>query len=222
MVIGENDSKISIEDFGGLYSRGSADEVPHDHAQDCLNLQFNSIGHLKTRDGLTKSMVIPHSGMRRFFLMAWIPSNYLESLGGDSGATEGKQLLHLDNSAHLYIGNNATPLFTLAGMSDFAAINIANRVFVSPNNGIGGFQKARLQVLNPATAVIRDAAGSAPELDGSVMSASSGAAGNVAEGLHKFAVIYETDTGFWTQPGPKIVKTVSAATAANPCVLTCN
>lgn len=221
-MIGKADEKVEIDSFRGLYSRGTVDEVPKDHAQDCLNLDFTSEGHAATRDGLTKSLVIPHSGIRRFFSMAAIADNYLETLPAPAGVTDGAALLHLDNASQLWIGNKATPLFALAGMLDFAALNVNNKIYISPNNGPNGFQGALLQVLNPRTWTIRDAAGHAPEqASGSSLAAAlSATTGVVPLGVHKFAVIYETDTGFWTPPGPKITKVITAATNANPVVFT--
>jgi hypothetical protein len=224
MVFDKEDQKLTVEQFRGLYDRGNPDEVPLDHAQDCLNVIYTTDGFLRTREGLKKAITLPqNSGMRRFFVMTAQPANIGETGTGDPGASDGDSLLWLDNSNHLYIGNNTTPLYTLGGMADFSALNAGNRTYVSPNSGAAGVLKGKLQVVNPLTGSTRDAGGHAPEQSsGSSLAAANGVdAGNVAAGVHKIAVLYETETGFWTPPGPKIIMTCTP-TAGNPTVFHCN
>lgn len=223
MVFEGEDNKLTSDDFKGLYARGNADEVPMDHAQDLLNVVFTSEGHVKTRDGLAKSITLPQGGgMRRFFVMTAQPANVNEPGTGDPSATDGTGLLWLSNDNKLYIGNDPTPILNLGGMADFCALNIGNRTYFSPNSGAGGILKGYLKIINPLTGSIRDAAGFAPEqVDGGSMDAALSATdGNVAAGIHKFAVVYETDTQFWTQPGPKIIKDCTP-TPGNPTVFEC-
>lgn len=220
MIFSQEDTKIPVEKFQGLYNRGSDDEVPVDHARDSLNVVHTSEGHVKTRDGVIKSIALPQNGgLRRFFVMTAVPPNIGEPLTSNPTSTDGDGLLWLDNANHLYIGNDPTPLLTLGGMADFSAINIANRTYVSPNTGQAGLLKGKLKLVNPLTGGIRDAAGHAPEQAGgsSLSAANSVSSGNVPPGLHKIAVIYETESGFWTQPGPKIYKT-AVPVPSNPTV----
>jgi len=217
IFIGE-DTKVSIDDFYGLYSRGSSDEVPTNHAADCLNIGFTSSGHAKTRSGLIKSITLPQGGgIQRFFVMTAIPTNIGEPVTSNPGSTDGDGLLWLSGSGNLYIGNDPTAKMSVPG--DFCALNIANRTYLSPNSGKGGYIGGKLQIINSLTGAFKQAAGFAPEQpqNFSMVATVSASAGNVPSGRHKFAVIYETDTGFWTQPGPKIYYTC-IPTAGNPTV----
>ncbi len=220
-MIGPEDKRLEVNDFHGLYDRGSFDDVPPDHAQDSLNMRYTSTGHCSTRDGLLKSFQLPQTGIRRFFLLEGLPPNVGQPDTGDPGATDGSGLLHLDNSHNLRIGNDPTPIYSNGNMSDFTAINAGNRTYISPNNGKSGYQLGRIQVLNSFTGVSRDAAGLAPV--GSISAANSATTGDVPQGVHQIAVIYETDTGFWTPPGPKSVISATAVpstTHQDPTIFT--
>lgn len=178
----EDDSKLFIDQFNGLYVRGLPDDCPKDHARDCRNLVFSSSGQIATRPGLTSSLTLTHSGgkVRRFFKSPY-------------------GLLVLDHDGNIFVDGGAAPLFSLALMSDFAALTMFGKVFLSPNDGAGGFYTSFLQMWNGTT--LRKAAGFAPTW--ATLSAVDGTAGKVDKGVHKFMVAYITDTGFITPPGPK-------------------
>src|SRR5208282_1892359 len=112
------------------------------------------------------------------------------------------------NSFNAYIGNDSTPIFNLYGMNDFAALNVADRTYLCPYGENLALPGAHLQVINVFTGKCRDAGGLAPEQSTGLLSAANSVIpGNVAAGVHGIAVIYQTDTGFWTPPGPKKLKT---------------
>ena len=225
-MIGVEDKKTTVDKFRGLFDRGSVDEVPLDHAQDCLNVVFSSESRLQTRPGSSKVITVGYisNGVRRFFEMESLPPNVLQPPTIPPGVVNGPGLLILDSQGNLYIGDNGTPIKQWGGTPDFCAINVANRTYVSPSDGKLGFQLGRLQVVNPQTGSIRDAAGLAPRQSGTTFSAALGSSGTIPAGVHQFAVIYQTDTGFWTPPGPKLILScVPTASVSNtaPTVISC-
>ena len=203
MIFKQEDTKITLNKFMGLYSRGTLDEVPQDHAVVCQDVVFPSGKYIKTRDGITKCFESQGAAIRRFFLSETLPPNYGEP-DATPGVTDGYGLLYLDDSNNLYIGNDATPIYVNAAMNDFAAINVGNRTYISGFDRFVSNQLIKLQVFNPLTGSIRNAAGLAPVQSSDFLAAANSATtGDVPAGIHQIAVIYQTDTGFWTQPGPK-------------------
>lgn len=216
MILGPEDQRITIEEFNGLFDRGSVDEIPRDHAQDCQNLVFTSEGHVTSRKGFSRALTLGYgSGIRRFFLAS---HQNPEALAANPTILK---LVILDDAGNLYLDTGAAPIYTKSGMTDFTALNIGNRTFICPNNGSEGFQSAKLQILDLDTSTVRQAAGGAPEetIAGHFQAAESVTAGSIAKGVHKFLVVYETDTGFWTPPGPKYV-TVCSVAVGNPTIVT--
>ena len=216
-MIGKEDKKISITKFRGLYDRGSSDEVLPEFAQDLLNCTFVSDARFTTRSGTSKAFNAFHgTGIKRFFSATTLPMNYNEPTVVPPGITDGAGLLILDTTGAMYNGNSSAPIKTFQSGLDFCALNIGNRTLISPNNGVNGYQQGRLQIYDQATGIIRDAAGLAPaQTAGAGMFAdNSPTAGNVALGVHKFAVVFETNTGFWTPVGPKAIMTGATITAS--------
>jgi len=212
-VIGIEDDKVVIDKFMGLYSRrgaaGAMDDVPLDHARDCLNVVFPSSSHFRTRDGTKQILTLPFSGgCRRFFAGTNIGPNYLQP------TSPNLNLLTLDTAGNIYYGSSGTPIYSLGNTTDFCAINMGNKVYIAPNIGNGPYRPMRLQVFDPLTLLCRDAAGLAPAQASNLLVATNSGTGNVPIGLHKVGVLYETDSGFWTPPGPK--KTLSCTPTQSP------
>jgi len=180
--------KIEIEQYKGLYKRGMADQCPPDHAICCQNVFFSNAGQVQKRDGTKTSLALNHV----------VKQQYLATFENPGLALV---MVTLDESGNLYAGNNPTPIFTLAGMYDFHLISVFGRVYILPITDLN--PAPNLQVWD-GTNPVRDAAGLAPT---SSFTAADGAAvptTGLDPGVHKFAVCYLTNTGFTTQPGPKI------------------
>ena len=176
--------KIETEDFKGLYKRGIADQCPPDHAICCENVRFSASGQVSTREGIAPSLALSHP-VKRMFEVA------IDNVG--------LIMLTMDWNGNLYQDANATPIFAAPNVTDFAAINLYNKVYILPIVSSGTIPN--LQVWLGVTTTTRDAAGLAPT--GS-FAAATGGAGNVDIGDYQIAVSFITDTGFTTQPGPKI------------------
>lgn len=189
-------TKVSIEEFKGLFKRGMADETPHDHAICCENVSFSNSGEVGIRPGVRASYALNHPVKRIF------EATFFDTIA---------QIMTMDWNGNLYVDNNATPIMSVPNMTDFAALNLFNKLYILPISS--SFPPPNLQVWLPTYTTTRDAAGLAPT--GS-FAAATGAAGNVDIGDYKIAVSFITDTGFTTQPGPKIATVFTPVLYTSP------
>lgn len=190
-------SLVTINAFKGLYKRGMADECPIDHLICCQNMQFNKKGETTTRPGSALSLAVGHPIVR--MCLATFNDNTIT-------------FVSCDGVGHLYQGAG-TLLFTSANMVDFAFLNMFNKFFVLPL--ANSFPPANLQVwdgVNP----MRDAAGLAPTVTFTAADGAADPTGGLDIGVHLFAVSYITNTGFTTQPGPKIAGVFAAVSYTAP------
>jgi hypothetical protein len=87
------------------------------------------------------------------------------------------------------------------------------KLFVSPrteSQGVGD-----LYLYDDANSQFRKAGGAKPTAAGAMV-AVDGAAGNVPEGTRNIAVVYETETGFYTPPGPIVGGTFTPTVYTGP------
>lgn len=179
---------IILEEFNGLWKRGQEDSCPPDHFIDCNNIDFSQSG-VRTRDGIYP--YLPYANVVRIY-----PFN--------------QSILVLDTNGNLFHSDRATPfvpILTINGMTDFAFVKFANRAYISPIGDIlsGEF----LYVYEYGSALPARKAGGAPPALAPIATL-SGTNGNVEEGIHIFAVAYETNTGFITSLSPGVQLTVPA------------
>ena len=191
---------ILIDEFNGLWKRGDAESCPMDHFSDCDNLQYIQSG-FKSRNSVQVLTVnqscLNYQNVKRMY-------NYVHQ--------EVQSLLVLDDQGNIYHTESptpCTPILTVVGMTDFAFVNFGGRAYISPHDGAIGLQNEFLYVYLGDGTTARKAAGSGPT-GTTFAAANSGTTGHVEAGIHIFAVVYETDTGFLTKLGP-----VSGATTAN-------
>jgi hypothetical protein len=193
-------SKITIDNFKGLYKRGMADQCPSDHAICCQNVSFSNAGQVSKRDGTKTSLALNHK----------VKAQYLATFENPGLALV---MVTLDDNGNLYAGNNPTPIFTLVGMYDFHLISIFGRVYILPITDLNPAPK--LQVWD-GTNPVRDAAGLAPTSSFSAADGAGAPTTGFDPGIHKFAICYLTNTGFTTQPGPKIAGTFTPVSYTAP------
>jgi len=184
-----NHNPVVIEEFNGLWKRGDVETTPPDHFSDCNNIQFIQ-GGFKTRYGLTP----------------YLP--YLNSLRVYSFIQEsGSSLLILDNLGQIFDSGSLTPhvpILTVIGMIDFAYVSIGGRAYLSPHDGVKGLEDEFIYVYEGDGTPARKAAGVIPlDSDGTMAAVNSATAGFIEPGVHIFAVIYETDTGFLSGISPQ-------------------
>lgn len=192
---------ILIEKFNGLWSRGDADSVPPDHFSDCNNVRFIESG-FETRKGIA-----PYSTLNNV-LFANILRMYTFV------QETGQSVLFLNIYNQIFDSGSPTPtvpILTVIGMTDFGFVSISGRAFLTPSNGVTGLDNEFVYVYDGDGTVARKAAGVGPvNADGLLSAANSGAAGHVEAGIHIFAAVYETDSGFLTNFGPDTLPTVTA------------
>jgi hypothetical protein len=183
---------VVIEQFNGLFQRGTADSTPLDHFRDGENLKFTP-NSVKTRDGIDTYRAI--ANVVRMY-------NYVMQ--------EGESLLILNSSGEIYhsIDELTTygPILSIPEMTDFKIQSIAGRAYITPiqnvTNALGinsqrGVEDEFVYVYLGDGTAARKAAG-VPPTAGSLTLADGGA-GNVEAGVHIFGVAYETDTGYITK-----------------------
>jgi hypothetical protein len=182
-------SPIKIEEFKGLWVRGGAETVPMDHFVDCQNIQFQESG-FRTREGIGQYAVTGAVSFPNVVRM------YTFVRGGV------QSILVLDTSGNLFDTGSPTPttaILSIPAMVDFAFQGVAQRAYISPNDGNLGLQNEFLYVYNGDGSPCRKAAGAGPTTASTL---ANGAAGHVETGIHIFGVVYETDTGFLTRISP--------------------
>lgn len=200
---------VVIEEFKGLWKRGDADEAPIDHFTDCENVKYIP-GGVTVRDGIDPFQdQLTHLGnVLRIY-------NYTLQTGDTLLVlVEGGDIYHVvsDTVTH-------GPILSIPAMTDFGFVPIAGRAYITPFNSTAitggdtneiGLQNNFLYVYKGDGTAARKAAGPPPS--GSALVATFGASGFSDLGLHIFAVVYETDTGFLTALGPEIF---AVATSVN-------
>jgi hypothetical protein len=188
-------ARIPFNQFNGLYKRGLPDECPITHSPSCQNNTFSKRGDVRTRGPLALSLAFPHAVQRLF--LSTINDNLVP--------------LTCDGVGNLYKNLDGSPMFTASGMQDIVGLNMFDKTFILPLMSSGS---SFLQVWD-GTNPMRNAAGLAPTA-GSAMTAADGSAGNVDIGVHQFLVSFVTNTGFTTQPGPKISGTLTPTVYTAP------
>ena len=216
--------KVEFGNWQGIWSRGNPDEVPFNHLVDCLNMRFNTLSGLYTREGTSIAI---HPFSLPLSVNDWILSKYLNGIYSPPIITS--DLLLLDTLANLYLFNSGTLnnlgiMDVTAGRIIVAATNILGVNFFSktffcsyltgagnPTNiyGING-----LRILNGKTfpPIVRLAAGFGPPNIPAMTATDSGTAGNIPEGGRTFYCSFETDTGFLTPLGALVVYTNNSNT----------
>jgi hypothetical protein len=181
----EEYTPLPIRDFKGLYVRGKGDTTPPDHFQECQNVIFTENG-VASRDGIRPS-IITGKQVQRIHLYKRV--------------NEATRMLILFIDGVLVDSVNVTvPILTIPTMLDFSAVNMFNRVYISPHNGKKGLPNEKVYVWDGTT--MRAAGGTQPV--GTLIVMNSDVSGNIEAGTHLFAVVFETASGFYSKPGPAL------------------
>lgn len=186
-----------VREFMGVFDRGDQDSVPPDHFIDALNLDF-AVRSIFTRRGATT----------RFTFTIGKPRNTVRQFVGE-GITP--LLFSIDDDGKIYKDN--TLLTTVASAIEFGAVEFFNKMFISPRDSLDGV--GNLLVYDKVTNTFREAGGLAPTAAGAMI-AVDGAAGVVPLGTRKLAVIYQTNTGYYTKPGPEIASVFTPTSYTGP------
>lgn len=177
----QDHTPVAIQKFNGLYGIDSFDDsVPEGYFIDALNT-ITYGDEVKTRDGFG----LAHSTLatERFKIYR--------------RQGESARILYLDNSGNIRDLTTDTIILTVAGMTDFAMEVVNNRAYISPHNGNAGLPGSFVYVYT-GSGTARKAAGASPV--GSFTASISATSGVIESGVHLFAWVYETTTGFVTPP----------------------
>ncbi len=211
---------IVIDQFNGLWNRGDKDNTPLDHFSDCENIKFKGSSSFGTRDGIgiSQDVAVPLSNVKRIYNYPTQTGNTLIVLTVDD-VGNGK-IYHVVSSTLIY-----GPLLTIAGMTDFAFVPYAGRGYISPFtsftvtglsgtplNQEKGLSGEFLYVYAGDGTAARKAAG--VPLSGAITIA-NGAAGHTDPGLHIFAFVSETLSGYLAAPGSNKTFTTAAGSSVS-------
>ena len=162
---------------------------PPEFALDCLNVEYMEKG-VKTRAGF---------------------DSFLQATGNWNGKAtrvyeykkrgEASRLLILDDGGKIWDSLTAmtTAVLDIATMTDFSAVTIFERVFITPHDGDVGLNNEDVYIYD-GSSTARVAAGVAPS-GYTLAVVDSAASGDVEEGTHLFSIAYETASGHITKFG---------------------
>lgn len=174
---------IVIERFNGLFARTNRDNVPPDHSAVANNLRYFP-GGFRTRGGLSSELTA----------IGTIVRFHVIKIGTSD------RLLVLNSSGSIYDSQNmSSAILTISGMVDFSCLTLYDRVYITPHDRSTGKSGSYVYVYT-GTGTARTAAGTEPST--AFNAATSATNGVVTAGVHKLALVFETDTGFITRPGP--------------------
>ena len=176
---------ITFDDFEGLYTRGSDLLVPVGHVGEILNLEWD-VDVLKTRRGSREKFTRSSNAADILRIFEY------HRLG------EASRIIFLDADGNFFDSTNLIdPIYNLPDAEDFSAVNMFNRLYISPHNRKEGMPGEKVYVYDGTT--FRPAAGDKPDSD--LVVKESVISGNVDVGTYVIAVCYETQSGFITKPG---------------------
>lgn len=185
---------ITVDDFRGLWSRGDSEATPEGYFTDCLNVRY---GYRKVSSRYGSIIENTTSfNIKRFHIY--------------NRTGEAPRLLILDSTGKLWdsaIGF-VTPILNIATMTDFSLTVLFNRAYITPHDRNRGLASEIVYVYQ-GSGTARAAAGLPPS-GFSLGVATSSTSGVIDAGSRLYAVVFETDTGFITAPGPTIFTTYIA------------
>jgi hypothetical protein len=198
---------IRLEDFNGLYNRGTIVDTPMNHFSDCNNLQYIGDNAFGSRDGigLHQTIATPLENILRVYNYPTADKQTLLVL------TTGGKIYHVVDALTVF-----GPILTIATMTDFGFVPYAGRAYITPftTELVGGLNRERgltgefVYVYEGLGVAARKAAGAKPT---TALVPVNGAAGNTDAGLHIFGYVFETDSGYQSAPGGLATFTTAAA-----------
>ena len=197
---------VLLEEFNGLYNRGTIVDTPMDHFSDCVNLKFIGDDAFGSRDGigLHQALATPTQNVLRIYNYPTADKQTLLVL------VTGGKIYHVVDSLTVF-----GPILTIATMTDFGFTPYAGRAYITPFTTalVSGMNRERgltgefLYVYLGAGVAARKAAGAGPT---TAIVPVNGAAGHTDAGVHIFGYVFETDTGYLSPPGGLVALTTAA------------
>lgn len=205
---------VKLNSFQGHWDKGSVEEVPPDHFQDCENIRFVGTQAFASRYGIDKhqNVAVPLGNIVRIYNYITQDKNTLLVLTYD-GTT--------GNLYHVVDGTTVHgPILTKVGMEDFGFVPYAGRAYITPFKSTltGGLYIEKgltgefLYVYLGTGAAARKAGGNPPT---GAITAANGAAGFTDAGFKLFGVVFESDTGYLSAPAAFSSFTTSATNSVS-------
>jgi hypothetical protein len=179
----ENHTPLPAPAFNGLYARGKSDNCPADHAIDLLNVKLSN-DQIETRDGINLDIATAYPIRRAYLYQRF---------------NEVTRLIYLGDNGQFYdsLVSTTVPILTVVGATDFSALTLFNRVYITPHDGQRGIENEFLYVYDGSVA--RVAAGIPPSPT-PITATNSLNDGKVELGIHLYGFVYETTSGYFTRP----------------------
>src|SRR6188472_2152061 len=179
----ENHVPIPITDFDGLFDRGPDEAIPLNHFKLAQNLKFKP-SSFRTREGSVLS--VQCGAVLQF---------HVYKITGQAS-----RLLILLAGGQLYDSTNmGAPILSIPAMTDFSMEVFFDRAYITPHNGLTGLPGQWVYYYTGSG--VAKVAGGAAVPTYPAMGAVETVPGNFDDGIHLFAVGFETATGFVSQFG---------------------
>lgn len=199
-------SPITLEQFNGLWSRGSIEETPMDHFTDCSNIKFVGSSGFASRDGIDRhqSVAVPLAHILRMYNYPTSDKNTILVL------TTGGNIYHIVDSATIF-----GPILTIAAMTDFGFAPYNGRAYITPftTEVVGGLNRERGLTGEFVYVYLGD--GTNARKAGNVkpttpLVVANDGPGLTDAGVHIFGYVFETNTGYQSAPGGLVAFTTNA------------
>lgn len=206
---------LVIEDFGGWWQRGDPESVPSNHFIQADNVQYFHSG-VETRNGLVNYIINPLPPLQivRAYNYVTMKGHSLIVLTIEATTpTPTGHIYHITGPGSV----SPVPILSIVGMEDFGFVAINGRAFITPfktyeNPTVPIKEKYQLGLKNEYLYVYkgdgtpaRKAAGNPPA--GAALSVDfvPPTSPQITDtGKHLLAVVFETDTGYFTALGPTV------------------
>lgn len=186
MIAVIDDEKVPVTGFNGLFDRGLADTCPQDHLTVCDDCVFPGPNQVQTRKGFDADST------------GKTCVQYFQ----DFAAGAAHDALILDASGNLWSTRKGGALKAFGGsVNGFAAINLYTRIYIVPTVDGRSYGGAQLWFWDGSSNTLTAAGGS--KLVANLISANDQTnAGDIDEGIHKYAQVKVYYTGYMTPPSP--------------------
>lgn len=176
----------TLENFKGTWARGNADDCPIDHALVCTNFSLDGAKDITTRPGLVILNTLAHTVVSFFYYSSAVKA-----------AAGGTNFIYMTITGAIYDGASGSLLITWTGATDFVAIELFGRVYISPK--VNGIAQSGQHINYWDGTNVYPIAGPGPVSAATLAQVN---AGIVNAGLHQISFSWQYATGYLSPPAP--------------------